>query len=117
MDLSPNLAGEIEVGIQRLPVLAVYVRLFHTSHQKLSMEALGVAAATFDHGLGIAARSNTNQDPLLRAPGFADAVQIHVALELPFDHLRGDTQSQFAESGKLLPLGGIFRAGSDQLFF
>src|ERR1700730_15842565 len=97
MDLGANLAGKLQIGIQRFLVLAVDVRLLHVGHQKLSMEPLGVAAACFDRGFGVAARADTYQDSLLSAPPRPHTVSIHVTLKLPSNYLRGNAQIQSAQ--------------------
>src|SRR5258708_35899073 len=82
MNFGAQLARQVQIGVQGLLVLAFQAGLRHVGDKKLSVKTVRVAAAAFDHGLGVAARSDTYQDTLLRAPGLMDAVHVHVALEL-----------------------------------
>ena len=64
------------------------------------MEAAGVAQAAFEHGAGVAARRQADEDALLGAPGGRNAVRVEVVLQVPVHDVGGEEEGQLAEFGE-----------------
>ena len=100
MHFRADFAREGEVLVETGAVRGVQVGLFDVGGEQGAVEAAGVALAAFEHGAGVAARREADEDALLGAPTDRNAVRIQVFLQLAVDDVGGEQQGQFAEFGE-----------------
>ena len=86
--------------VQTFTVRGVEVGLFQVGGEERAVEAAGVAQAAFEHGAGVAARRQADQNALLGAPGGGNAMRVQVVLQVPVYHVGGEEEGQFAEFGE-----------------
>ncbi len=100
-----------EVAFQRLLIAGGYFGLAHVGHGEIAMKPVGIALAARDHGRGVGARRDANQNALLRAESLRHAVALQIRFQLLVHHVGRQQQRDFPQFGKLLLRPG--RSASD----
>ena len=100
MHLRADFARQGQMLVQTGPVGGVQAGLFHVGGQQRAVESPGVALPAFEHGAGVAARRQADEDALLGAPAYGDAVRVQVLLQLPVHDVGGQQERQLAQFGE-----------------
>ncbi len=72
--LGPKLPRKVQILLQILSISLRDGRLLHMDDVEFALEAIRVAAATFQNVSGVRSRSDADQNALLHAPGLILAV-------------------------------------------
>ena len=99
MYLGAQLSRKLEMTFHQAFVVLTKPFLPHVYREKITVKTLRNTMAALQHALGVTARRDANQDPLLAAEKSRNATALERLVQLIIHHFRHKQQSQLAQLG------------------